>query len=171
MLDGGPGAIVEDRLDAWLVTDKQAELRREIRKLAQVCGVEPQVAPYASHGLMLRPHPVVHTSHRTFGYLLSVGKRAVVWAPEFFRFPRWADGADLMFAEAAAWNRPIRFARGTGGHSCVLDIAREAQQHDVRRLIFAHIGRPTIRAIDAHQLLPFGEFGVEARTYRIMARS
>jgi hypothetical protein len=170
MLDGGPGAVIEGPLDAWLVTDEQGELIRDIRKLAKARGATPHVAPYASHGLTLRPHPAVHTSHPTFGYLLSVGKKKVVWAPEFFRFPTWAKGADLMFAEAASWNRPICFARGTGGHSCVLDIARKAQQYKVRRLVFAHIGRPAIRAMDAQQVLPFGELGIEGRTYHIQAR-
>jgi hypothetical protein len=167
MLDGGPGAVASGALDAWLVTDEQAELMREIRKLAKARGIEPRVAPYALHGLTLKPHPVVHTSHPTFGYLLRAGKKNAIWAPEFFRFPNWAKDADLMFAEAAGWNRPIYFARGTGGHSCVLNVAREAQQHHVRRLVFAHIGRPTIRAIDAKHPLPFGEFGIEGRTYQI----
>jgi hypothetical protein len=169
MLDGGPGAVVGGKLDAWLVTDEQGELMRDIRKLAKARGVEPRVATYASGGLTLRPRRVVHTSHPTFGYLLKAGNKRVAWAPEFFTFPSWAKGTDLMFAEAAGWNRPIHFARGTGGHSCVLDIAREAQQHHVRRLVFAHIGRPTIRAIDAKHPLPFGEFGIEGRTYRIAA--
>jgi hypothetical protein len=43
----------------------------------------------------------------------------VVWAPEFWEFPGWARGADLMFADAAGWQRPIRFARGVGGHAAV----------------------------------------------------
>ena len=62
-------------------------------------------------------------------------------------FPRWAAGADLMFAEAAAWVRPIRFARGAGGHAPVLEVSRLARDAGVRRLVFV-IGRPTIRAFD-----------------------
>jgi hypothetical protein len=72
-----------------------------------------------------------------------------------------------MFAEAAGWERPIRFAGRVGGHSPVLDVAREAQEHGVQRLIFAHIGRPTIRALDAGKLAPFGEFGTDGKTYRV----
>ena len=166
LLDGGPGADIEGRLDAWLVSDEQAELIRDIRKLAKAHGVEPRVAPFVAHGMVIRPQPVVHTSHPTFGYLLSAGKNKVIWAPDFF-IPSWAKDAALMFAEAAGWNRPIYFARGTGGHSCVLDVARDAQQHHVRRLVFAHIGRPTIWAIDSKKPLPIGEFGIEGRTYRI----
>jgi hypothetical protein len=57
---------------------------------------------------------VVHTNHP--GYLITAPGRVVVWAPEFLEFPPWAEGADPMFAEAAGWDRPIRFARGIGGH-------------------------------------------------------
>ena len=53
-----------------------------------------------------------------------------------------------MFAEAAAWVRPIRFTRGAGGHAPVLEVSRLARDAGVRRLVFAHIGRPTIRALD-----------------------
>jgi len=74
-----------------------------------------------------------------------------------------------MFAEAAGWSRPIRFAKGTGGHSHVLEVATEGERRGVRRLVFAHIGRPTIRAMDAGQRPPFGEFGIEGRIYRLRA--
>jgi hypothetical protein len=33
--------------------------------------------------------------------------------------------------------------------------------------VFAHIGRPSLRAVDAGCRLPFGEWGVPGRTYRI----
>jgi len=90
----------------------------------------------------------VHTRHPTYGYLISCGSRRVVWAPEFWQFPLWVAGADLMFADAAGWARPIRFARNVGGHAAVCDTARLARENGVRRLVFAHIGRPSIRAID-----------------------
>jgi putative transposase len=170
MLDGGPSAEPRGRLDAWLVTDEQSELMRDIRALARARGVEPGVGPYTSDELILSPRPVVHTSHLTYGYLLEAGNKKVVWAPEFFEFPAWAAGADLMFAEAAGWDRPIRFAGGVGGHSSVLDVAREAQQQGVRQLVFAHIGRPTIRALDAGCRPPFGEFGADGQVYRVRTR-
>ena len=94
---------------------------------------------------------------------------SVAWAPESWEFPAWAAGVDLMFADAAGWNRPIRFARGVGGHMAALDVARQARAHGVRRLVFAHIGRPSLRAIDAGARLPFGEWGRTGRTYRIEA--
>jgi hypothetical protein len=33
--------------------------------------------------------------------------------------------------------------------------------------VFAHIGRPTIRAIDAGHRPPFGEFGRDGRRFRL----
>lgn len=66
-----------------------------------------------------------------------------------------------MFAEAAGWARPIRFARGTGGHAPALEVAEQAARHGVRRLVFAHIGRPAIAALDAGHVPPFGEIGTE----------
>jgi hypothetical protein len=41
-----------------------------------------------------------------------------------------------MFAEAAGWSRPIRFTRGSGGHAADLQVAQEAREHGVRRLLF-----------------------------------
>jgi hypothetical protein len=113
---------------------------------------------------------VVHTSHPTFGYLMTAKNMSVAWAPEFLEFPEWAAGVALMFAEAASWDRPIHFARGAGGHRAALDVARDAKARGVRRLVFAHIGRPTIRAMDAGKRPPFGEFGVERRVYRVRSR-
>ena len=43
---------------------------------------------------------------------------------EFWAFAAWAAGVDLMFAEAADWDRPIRFTRGVGGHMPALEVAR-----------------------------------------------
>ena len=116
MLDGGPGAEPAGRLAAWLVSDERSELRRDIRALAAARGLRPTVATVAVADLVIEPRPVTHTSHATWGYLLRTPTAAAVWAPEFWEFPAWAEGADLMFADAAGWNRPIRFARGAGGH-------------------------------------------------------
>jgi hypothetical protein len=46
-----------------------------------------------------------------------------------------------------------------------LDVAREAKAHGVKRLVFAHIGRPSIRARDRGTQPPFGEWGDDGRTY------
>ncbi len=48
----------------------------------------------------------------------------------------------------------------------VVDVAEEAQKRGVKRLVLAHIGRPTIRAFDAGERPTFGELGVVGRTYR-----
>ncbi|MFI2200448.1 hypothetical protein ACH47Z_06615 [Streptomyces sp. NPDC020192] len=166
--DGGPGAEPPPgRLDAWLVTDERSELRSVLRRRAatrdvHVCAGDLQVGEVA-----VRCRPVVHTSHPAYGYRIEAGDVVVVWAPEFWEFPAWAAGADLMFAEAAAWNRPIRFRRGVGGHATVLAVSEQAAQHGVRRLVYAHIGRPSLRAIDAGLKPPAGEWGVEGRTYSL----
>jgi Beta-lactamase superfamily domain len=160
-IDGGPGAAPAGRLDAWLVTDERAELIRDLRRLAAAHGLVPEARDFTSDGLRLALRPVVHTSHPTFGYLIEAAGRRAVWAPEFLEFPSWAAGADLMFADAAGWARPIRFAHGAGGHAAALAVAEQARVLSVGRLVLAHIGRPTIRAIDAGQTAPFGEFGAD----------
>jgi hypothetical protein len=165
-LDGGPGAEPQGDVDAWLVTDERAELMPAIRRAARARGLNPAVVGFEASDLVIEPRPVAHTSHPAFGYLIKVGGRAIVWAPEFWRFPEWAAGADLMFAEAASWTRPIRFAHGVGGHASVIQVAEEARSHGVRRLVLAHLGRPTLRALDAGQRPPFGEIGKTGRTYR-----
>jgi hypothetical protein len=165
MIDGGPGAEPSGHLDAWLVTDDRAELIREIRALARARGAEPRVAPFRHADLTIHPRRIAHTAHPTYAYLMSAGGTRVVWAPEFWKFPRCATEADLVFADAAGWDRPIRFAHNVGGHACALDVARAAERAHVRRLVFAHIGRPSIRARDAGAPLPFGEWGDEGRTY------
>jgi len=72
-----------------------------------------------------------------------------------------------MFADAAGWARPIWFAHGVGGHAAALTVAEQTRVQHVGRLVFAHIGRPTIRAIDAGQKAPFGEFGADGASYTL----
>ena len=165
MIDGGLGAEPKGNVLAWLVTDEHAELIREIRKLAQLRRLEPLVSGYSSNTLSVKPHRVVHTSHDTYGYLIRSQGKKVVWAPEFLEFPTWAKGAHLMFADAAGWTRPILFRGGVGGHASVEQVARDALKYKIKRLVFAHIGRPTIKAIDAGKLPAFGEFGVDGAVY------
>jgi hypothetical protein len=165
MLDGGPRAAPRGRLDAWLVTDERGELMPDIRKLAKRKKIEPKVSRFARGKLAIEPRSVVHTSHPAFGYLIRSPRKTAVWAPEFYRFPRWARGADLMFADAAGWSRPIRFTGGVGGHAAALEVAQRARRAGVGRLVFAHVGRPTIRALDRGEALPFGELGKEKQVY------
>jgi hypothetical protein len=165
MLDGGAENVPAGPLDAWLLTDARAELIGEIRSVARERHVQPAVARFESPGLTIRPRKVTHTSHDTHGYLIEADGRLIAWAPEFWRFPAWASDVDLLFADAAAWNRPIRFAGGVGGHACVLDVAAAARRRRVRRLVFCHIGRPTIRAVNAGLRPPFGEMGRDGARY------
>ncbi len=170
--DGGPGAEPPPgRLAAWLVTDEQAELRSALRRSAAERDVTPRAGDLDLGEVRVRCRPVVHTSHPAYGYRIEAGGPVVVWAPEFWEFPDWAAGADLMFAEAAAWNRPIRFRGGVGGHADVQAVAEEAVRRGVRRLVFAHIGRPSIRAMDAGLRPPAGEWGVEGCTYSLAVPS
>lgn len=168
MLDGGPESVPDRDVEAWLVTDESAELAAPIRRLAAQRGLKPLAADYRLGDLLVERRDVAHTSHPTYGYLLRVRGHRVVWAPEFWQFPEWADGADLMFADAAGWRRPIRFRGGVGGHACVADIADEARRRGVRRLVFAHIGRPSIRALDSGLDPPYGIWGEEGRTYLVV---
>jgi Beta-lactamase superfamily domain len=167
MIDGGGGAVPRGRLDAWLVTDDRAELIADIRRLAGRWHLIPRAASFRGDGLAIERKAVTHTSHPTYGYRIEAQGRVIVWAPEFMRFPRWARGADLMFAEAAGWDRPIRFAGRVGGHLDVVSVARAARDHGVKRLVFAHIGRPTLRALERHARPSFGEFAVDGQRFAV----
>ena len=170
MLDGGPAAEPTGRLDAWLVTDAQSELITCIRRSAEARGLAPRVGTLRRPGLVIEPRSVVHTTHPTFGYRIRAGRRTVVWAPEFWKFPAWARQADLMFAEAAAWRRPIRFVGGVGGHADVLTVAAAARRAGVKRLVFAHIGRPTLRALAEGRTAPFGSFAADGQVFVLAHR-
>jgi beta-lactamase family protein len=166
VIDGGDRATPVGRLDAWLVTDEQSELISHIRKAARARGLAAILGNFQQGGLSIRSRPVVHTNHPTCGYQIEAAGVRVVWAPEFYAFPRWARGADLMLAEAASWNRPIRFVGGVGGHLDVQAVARAAARNGVRRLVFAHIGRPTLAALDRGLRPPFGEFARDGQIFR-----
>jgi hypothetical protein len=165
--DGGPGAEPPPRLTAWLVTDERAELRAPLRRLAAERGVGQGAVGLRLGELRVDRLAVAHTSHPTFGYRIAAGGAVAVWAPEFSEFPEWAAGADLMFADAAAWERPIRFRGGVGGHASVREVSGHAARLRVRRLVFAHVGRPCLRAMDAGLRPSRGEWGVEGRTYTL----
>ena len=165
MLDGGPGAQPMRAVDAWLVTDERSELIAAIRRLASARGLVPYAGAFRKDGLSVEARPVVHTSHAAWGYRIRAAGRVVVWAPEFYRFPAWTRRADLMFAEASAWDCPIRFAGGVGGHLDVLHVAEAARRAGVKRLVFAHIGRPTLRALARGARPPFGELATDGQVF------
>jgi hypothetical protein len=52
----------------------------------------------------------------------------------------------------------------------VLRTAADAAAAGVRRVVYAHIGRPSLRAIDAGLVPPGGEWGEPGRTYRLPVR-
>ena len=165
IIDGGPHVVPKARVDAWLLTDDHAELAAAIRRKARELGLVAKVAPFRAQGLRIDPKPVVHTNHPTFGYELRGGGLKVVWAPEFFEFPSWAKRADLMFAEASSWNRPIYFRGAVGGHLDARSVERAARRAGVKRLVFAHIGRPTIRAMEAGARPSFGDFASDGQVF------
>jgi hypothetical protein len=170
MIDGGPGAEPDGRIDAWLVTDLHSELIAAIRRLARRRGLEPRVQELRRDELTIRPNPIEHTNHPAFGYRIDLSGRRIVWAPEFWAFPRWASGADLMFAEASAWNRPIPFAGGVGGHMPISGVAEAGRRQGVKRLVFAYIGRPTIRAREQGKRPLFGKLAHDGQIFRLNGR-
>ncbi len=170
-IDGDATSPVGSRLDTWLVTDERAELIGRIRRRARALGTDPRASRFAHGALRITPRRVRHTSHPTHAYEIRWRGRHVVWAPEFWRLPRWVARADLLFADAAGWSRPITFRGGVGGHAAALDVAHQARALGVRRLVFAHIGRPTIRAMDEGLRPPFGEFGRDGESFRLAPRT
>lgn len=171
MIDGGPDAAPKGRLDAWLLTDDRSELAAPIRASARARGLVARVDCFCAGELGIKPKPVVHTNHATFGYEIHGDGLKIVWAPEFLRFPGWARDADLMFAEASSWKRPIRFRGGVGGHLDAISVERAARSGRVKRLVFAHIGRPTIRAIAGGWRPPFGELARDGQIFRPALRT
>ena len=166
MIDGGGDSVPTGlSLDAWLVTDDRAELMGQIRPSAKKRHLAAGIGSFSVQDLRIDPRPVIHTAHPTYGYRIVAGRHLVVWAPEFFEFPDWAEGCDLMLSEAAGWDHPIHFAGNVGGHAATLDIAKQAKLKGVRRLVFAHIGRPAIRAMDRGDRPPFGSFGYDGARF------
>lgn len=165
IIDAGPHAVLKGRIDAWLLTDDHAELSAAIRRRARKLQLVPAVASFHAGHLRIEPKPVVHTSHPTFGYEIRGSGLKIVWAPEFFEFPTWARNSDLMFAEASSWNRPIYFRDAVGGHLDGRSVERAAQRAGIKRLVFAHIGRPTIRAIELGVRPSFGAFARDHQVF------
>jgi hypothetical protein len=59
-----------------LVTALRGELIAEIRRRARAVGV----MAYQADGLSITPHPVIHTNHPSWGYLLTWCGRSAVGA-------------------------------------------------------------------------------------------
>jgi hypothetical protein len=171
LIDGGPDTVPRGRIDAWLLTDDHAELAAAIRMKARSKGLIARIAAFHAGDLRIEPGPVVHTNHPAFGYAIRGDGLKVVWAPEFFKFPTWAEKADVLFAEASSWSRPILFRGGVGGHLDALSVQRASRKAGVKRLVLAHIGRPTIRAIEGGACPMFGELARDGEVFRPRVRN
>jgi hypothetical protein len=62
---------------------------------------------------------------------------------------------------------PYPVPGGVGGHAAALHTVESACHQGVRRMVQAHIGWPTIRALDAGEPLPYGEAGREGTEYTL----
>src|SRR5581483_5054666 len=71
VIDGGDPHALPEQFDDWLVCDEHAELMPQIRRLAGERGIEPRVSERVVGDVVVTPLPVVHTSHPTYGYLLT----------------------------------------------------------------------------------------------------
>src|SRR6266567_8150685 len=93
----------------------------------------------------------------------KVTEKGLFWAPEFLKFPMWAVGADLMFAEAAARSRPILFRGGVGG-PCVsrTGCARRRETRNQTAGLGAHWSPHHQSHRDVGKQAAFGEFGRES---------
>ena len=127
MIDGSPGAEPAGRPDAWLVTDERAELIVAIRRMVTRKSLVPHAGSFRKAGMLVECRSVVHTpSHLRVSH--SRGRPDSCLGAGVLRVYRWARGTDLMFAEGAAWSRPIVFAGHVGGHLDVHAVARSAKR-------------------------------------------
>ncbi|SEF60669.1 hypothetical protein SAMN04489712_101571 [Thermomonospora echinospora] len=160
-LDGGPGSEPPENVDAWLVRDEDDPLQPgRVRLAAEEGMARPVTGSFHQGTLHVEPLPVRCGERRMHGYRIAVGRRVAVWAPEFTEFPPWAEGADLVFADATAWDAG---AEGTGAPASVPTV----RWLGVRRLVFARLGEAAYGAVDSGRAPPFGEWGEEGRKYRI----
>ena len=73
-----------------------------------------------------------------------------------------------MFSDAAGWNRPpYSICQARRRTCCGARRAEAAQAINVARLVFAHVGKPTIRALDVGKSFPFGDLGQERTTHEL----
>ena len=169
LIDAGPDIKKEDlpaKPDVILITDEESWFAKDAKRLAEELGVEVVQDEYVSDGLRITPFPVEHTNHPVFGYRIEADGYKVIYAPEFWKFPaRQAKGADVAILEGSAWDRPIRFAGGVGGHAAILDTLNRAKAVGVKRIIFTHIGKPVEEAKDKweEEGVEIGEDGQKIR--------
>jgi ribonuclease BN (tRNA processing enzyme) len=112
--------------------------------MASALGIPLEASGRLAEPIVIEPYRVVHTrTHPTYGYRIR-GKRTVVYAPEFYRFPRrLVAGANVAILDGATWGRDVRFARGAGGHKDAAQSARLARALNVGRVYLTHVGKRT----------------------------
>ena len=167
---GGPGAEPHGSLDAWLVTDERAELIPAIRPLAAARDSGPRAAGFERNGLAHRDAPPWSTRIIRPAATGS-GRRGTASSglPSSTSFP---DGR--VAPTSCSRGRPHGTIRsdwpgGVGGHMDV-GVAREARRLGVKRLVFAHIGRPALRALARGERLPFGEVAADRQGFPVARR-
>jgi hypothetical protein len=156
LIDGPPSDL--EGVQAWLVTSSEA--LPHVNRLMHKAGVQPYMGSLHVEGLDVEPHQVRLGAGSAFGYLIKTDGRRVVWAPRFSEFPRWARGADLMFADGGGWT-PEPF----GDHASVQEVSKQARKHGVRKLVFGHILAPTIRAMGKGLRPSYGDIGEPGNIY------
>lgn len=124
-----------------LVTDPQ-ENSKEAKRLAEGFGVEVAHGDWGGKDIDVRAFRVTHTGHDVYGYLIRMSDLTIAYVPEFWKFPSEVANADIGIFDGSAYDRPIAFAGGKGGHAAILDTLIEAHQRGVKRTIFTHVGKP-----------------------------
>lgn len=143
LIDAGPDIKTKEfsKLTGILVCDPKSDFMKDAKRIGEKFGLIPQVKKIERDGLKIEPFEVKHTNHKTYGYTIKVDNKKIIYAPEFFEFPeKEIKGADLAILEGSAWDRPIRFIGGVGGHAALLDIWEKCKKLKVP-VVFTHIGK------------------------------
>jgi hypothetical protein len=128
-------------------------LQDELRDLAHETGMPaPAVGPYRHGPLRVEPVPI---ADHLYGYRIGIGHHLAAWAPEALELPGWAEGMDVVFADASMDWPNLR------------ELAWTAKRLRVQRLVFVRLGAAALAAIDAGEQPPYGEWGEEGRKYRM----
>lgn len=158
LIDAGPDIKAKDlpKLTGLLVCDPESGFMKDAKRIGQHFGLIPQVKKFDKDGLRIEPFEVKHTKHKTYAYIIKAEGKTIVYAPEFFVFPKkQISKADLAICEGSTWSRPIVFTGKVGGHAAVLDTYKKCKALGIP-VIFTHIGKPTEKNLDKAK-----EMGIE----------
>lgn len=151
LIDAGKKIRAKDlpELDAILVCDDKSRYMNDAKRIGEAFDLVPEVGEFSADDLKIIPFPVKHTKHKTYGYRIEARGKKIIYAPEFYIFPSSeVKNADVAILEGSAWNKPITFVGGVGGHAAVLDSWKKAKKAGVKRIIFTHIGKPVERNLE-----------------------